>query len=53
MMIGLHLFSVGETTRPRLDHIVIWLGPTPPTPPSLSGPPTRICVRILPHWESM
>ena len=52
MMKGLHLFSVGDTTRPKVDHIVIRLGPTPPTPPSLYGPPTRTCVRILPYWRS-
>ena len=35
---------------PRLDHIFIRLGPTPPMPPSLPGLPARTCMGT-PRWE--
>jgi hypothetical protein len=35
------------------DHIFIQLGPSHPTPPSLSGHPTRTCVGTPPRWEPM
>ena len=39
--------------HPRLGHIFIRLGPTPPKPPSLSGLPARTCVGTLSYWEPM
>ena len=38
---------------PRLDHIFIQLGPTPPTPFSLRSLPARTCVGTPPRWEPM
>ena len=45
--------SNNRITCPRLDHIFIWLGPAPPTPPSLSGLLAHTCMGTLPHWEPM
>jgi hypothetical protein len=36
-----------------LDHIFISLGPTPPTPPSLSGRVACMWVGTLTRWEPM
>ena len=36
-----------------LNHICVWLGPAPPTAPSLSGLPARTCVGSLPRGELM
>ena len=38
------IFSVVTQLCPGLDHIFIWLDPTPPMPPSLPDLPTRTCV---------
>ena len=35
---------------PGLNHICVWLGPAPPTPPSLPNL-ARTCMRTLPCWE--
>ena len=45
--------SVGDTIRLGLDHIFIRLGPTPRTPPPLSGLPAHTCIGTLPRWEPM
>ena len=36
-----------------LDHIFIWMGPAPPTPPSLPSLHARTCVGTLLRWELM
>ena len=38
---------------PEIDHIFIWLGPTPPTPPLLPGRLAHTCVGTFPRWEHM
>jgi hypothetical protein len=35
----------------KLEHVSIWLGPTPPTRPSLPGHPARTCMGTFPLWE--
>ena len=47
-VIKLHLWN-----GPRLDHIFIWLGPAPPTPPLLPSLATCTCMGVLPPWEPM
>ena len=36
-----------------LDQIFIWMGPTPPMPPSLPVLHAHTCVGTLPHWKPM
>ena len=45
-------FSFPTPTKegPMLDHIFIWLGPAPPTPPSLPGLHARTYVGTPPRW---
>ena len=46
-------FVIMVLVRPGLDHIFIWLGPTPSMPPSLPGLLARIYVGTPPRREPM
>ena len=43
----------GGPTSPKLNHICVWLGPAPPTPPALPCLLAHTCAGTLPGWEPM
>ena len=44
---------IREVRCPGLDHIFIWLGPVPPTPPTLPGHLACTCMRTPSRLEPM